>query len=240
MQPAEFRAYHEPALETDEVKHGLVLSALARMVGETPAQVSYWTLRGLGECAIRMGHHSIVLGALNEVQCCTLAELTASSNYPGVVGPDLTANWFTDRAGKLGVRFLEPVPQQIYAISDKPDYPGALGHARPVTIADATLLANWLTTFHQEAVPHDPLPTREELEKPGLEPLLHKNRIYPGLQVPALPPEWLSRRLKFNRDAELQPTGTEHPRCPDLPAPCARPRSRLRAEERDLCSHRSG
>lgn len=35
-----------------------------RMVGETPAQVSYWTLGGPGECAIMMARHSIVLGAL--------------------------------------------------------------------------------------------------------------------------------------------------------------------------------
>jgi predicted GNAT family acetyltransferase len=112
-----------------------------------------------------MARHSIVLGALNDNQCRNLAEFTAHTDYPGVIGRDLTVRWFVDQAQELGVRFLEPVPQQIYAISDKPRYPGAPGHARRVTIADATLLANWLTAFHREAVPHDPLPARDEFER---------------------------------------------------------------------------
>jgi len=164
MQPAEFSAYHEPALEADEVKHGLILNAVARM-GATPVKVAYWTLGRPGECAIKMVPHSIVLGALDKNQCRSLAELTVHIDYPGVVGPDLTAAWFTDRAHKLGIQFLEPVQQQIYSISGMPRYPGAPGHARPVTIEDATLLADWLTAFYREAVPHDPLLAREELER---------------------------------------------------------------------------
>jgi RimJ/RimL family protein N-acetyltransferase len=165
MQPAEFRAYHKPALKRDEVKHGLILNALARMVGKTPAQVLYWTLGAPGECAIMMARHSIVLAVLDENQCRILAESTAHTDYPGVIGPDMTARWFANRARELGVQFLEPIPLQIYAISDKPRYPGAPGRARPVTIDDASLLADWLIAFHQEADPEDPLPAREELER---------------------------------------------------------------------------
>jgi hypothetical protein len=47
MQPAEFKAYHEPALEADEVKHGLILNALARI--GAPVKISYWTLGRPGE-----------------------------------------------------------------------------------------------------------------------------------------------------------------------------------------------
>jgi predicted GNAT family acetyltransferase len=112
-----------------------------------------------------MGHHSIVLGTLDERQCGCLAELTAHTDYPGVIGPEITTRWFTDRARELGLQFLEPVPQQVYSISDKPRYPGASGHARPVTVGDAALFADWLTAFHREAVPHDPVPGREELER---------------------------------------------------------------------------
>jgi predicted GNAT family acetyltransferase len=165
MQPAEFRTYHEPALQSDEVKHGLILNILARMGSKTPVEVSYWTLGGPGECAVRVGRHSIVLGQLDERQCRRLAELTAHTEYPGVIGPEMTARWFTDRARELGLQFLEPVSQQIYSISDKPRYPGVSGHARPVTTDDAALLADWLTAFYREAVPHDPVPTREELER---------------------------------------------------------------------------
>jgi predicted GNAT family acetyltransferase len=166
MNLPEFSAYHRAALESDEVRHGLILNALAavQVDGAKPIDISCWTLGGPGECAIKMGHHSIVLGGLDENQCRRLADLTAHIDYPGVIGPELTARWFTDRAQELGLQFLEPEPQQIYAISGKPRYPGSPGHARPATIKDAALLADWLSAFRGEAVPHDPIPSREELE----------------------------------------------------------------------------
>jgi hypothetical protein len=138
---------------------------LLAWVGETLVEVSCWTLGGPGECAIRMGRHSIVLAALDGGQCGKLAELTAHTGYSGVIGPDLTARWFTDRARQLGLQFLAPVPQRIYSISHNPTYPGASGNARPVTMGDASLLADWLMAFHWEADPQDPVPTREELER---------------------------------------------------------------------------
>jgi hypothetical protein len=112
-----------------------------------------------------MGHNSILLGGLIQDQCRILADLNADSDFPGVIGPDLTARWFTDRARELGLQFLEPEPQQIYPITDKPRYPGSWGQARPATIEDATILADWLLGFCQEAVPNDPIPSREELEQ---------------------------------------------------------------------------
>jgi hypothetical protein len=119
---------------------------------------------------LKMEHHSIVLGALDQSQCRKLAEVTAHTNYPGVIGPDLTARWFTDRARELGLQFREPEPQQIYSISDKPRYPGAPGCARPVVgVRDATLLVEWVIAFHREALPHDSIPTREELERAASE-----------------------------------------------------------------------
>jgi len=159
-----FSEYHGPALELDEVRHGLIVNALANLVGTKSVEFSYWTLGRPGACAIKIGEHSIVVGALDEGQCRRLADITVHTDYPGVVGPDLTAKWFTDRAHELGLQFHEPEPQRIYAISAKPSYPGAPGCARPATIQDAPLLADWLTAFYQEAVPHDPVPPREELE----------------------------------------------------------------------------
>jgi RimJ/RimL family protein N-acetyltransferase len=152
-------------LEHDEVRHGLILNALAQVESGKPIDLSCWTLGEPGECAIKMGHHSIVLGALDEDQCRRLADWTADREYPGVIGPEMTGRWFADRARELGLQFLEPEPQRINSISDKPLYPGASGHARPVTIEDAPLLADWLIAFHREAVPHDPVPARENLER---------------------------------------------------------------------------
>src|SRR5260370_27594527 len=133
MSLPDFRAHHGEALELDEVKHGLILNAVAQAGSRKSVEVFCWTLGGPGECAIKMGHHSIVLGALDENQCRIFAELTARLDYPGVIGPGVTARWFTVRARELGLQFLEPEPQQIYSISDEPRYPGSPGHARPTT-----------------------------------------------------------------------------------------------------------
>jgi predicted GNAT family acetyltransferase len=165
MSLPDFSAHHGEALELDEVKHGLILNVLAQAGGTKSVEVFCWTLGGPGECAIKMGDHSIVLGALDQNQCRSLAESTAHTDYPGVIGPDMTARWFTERARELSLQFLEPVSMQIYSISDKPRYPGSPGHARPTTVEDATLLADWLIAFHREAVPHDRVPPREELER---------------------------------------------------------------------------
>jgi predicted GNAT family acetyltransferase len=165
VQPVQFRAYHEPALEFDEVRHGLILNVLAQVKSRKLIDLRCWTLGEPGECAIKIGHHAIVLGTLAEDQCRRLADLTARMDYPGVVGPEMTARWFTDRAGEFGLKFREPVPQQIYSITDKPRFPGACGSARSVGEQDASLLADWLVAFYREAVPQDRLPPREELER---------------------------------------------------------------------------
>ena len=96
-------------------------------------------------------------------------QVDARMQYPGVIGPDLAAKWFTDRARELGVQFLEPEALQFYSINAQPRYPGAFGHAQPVTTGDAALLADWLAAFHQEAVPHYPAPARAELERAASE-----------------------------------------------------------------------
>jgi hypothetical protein len=77
----------------------------------------------------------------------------------------LSAKRFADRAVELGLAFLEPIPQQIHAMSDTPKYPGASGSARLVSPDDAHLFADWMTAFTREATPHDPVPSRERLAK---------------------------------------------------------------------------
>jgi len=118
-----------------------------------------------GQCAMKMGQHSIVLGAPDEAQCRQLAELASQVDYPGVIGPDLTARWFADRAVELGLQFLDPEPQQIHSLTDRPHYPGAAGFARPVKADDSAIFIDWMRAFRREAVPHDPPLTAEELER---------------------------------------------------------------------------
>lgn len=165
MGPAEFAAYHEPALAIDEVRHGAVLGILMQARQGTLAGFMHWTLGGPGQCAVTAARRSLFLGALEKSQCRALAELTAGLGYLGVIGTESTANWVVDRAVELGLRFRDPVPQQICSISGKPRYPGSPGHARPVTARDSTLFVDWMMAFHREAVPHDPPQVREELER---------------------------------------------------------------------------
>ncbi len=165
MQPREFADYHRVALEADEVRHNVILGILGRVAAGDEPQFRHWTLGSPGQCAVQTPPYPIVLGSLEESHCRLLAEQTRALDFPGVVGSDLTAKWFADRAAELGVEFLEPIPQQIHALRDKPQYPGAPGHARLVGTDDASLFADWVIAFTREATPHDPPPDREHLAK---------------------------------------------------------------------------
>jgi RimJ/RimL family protein N-acetyltransferase len=165
MQPEDFVACHRDALERDEVRHNLILAILDRLaVGHAP-EPRWWSLDGPGACAVQVPGYPVVLGDVTQTQCHALADTTRHLDCPGVVGPDRTAPWFAGRAVELGTTFLDPIPQQIHALRTAPRYPGAPGHARIVASSDAALFADWTIAFMREAVPHDPLPSRERLER---------------------------------------------------------------------------
>jgi RimJ/RimL family protein N-acetyltransferase len=165
MDPADFVAFHRPALETDEIRYNVILAILGRVVEDEPADVLLWTLGGPGACAVKTPGRPILLGNMTEAQCRKLAEDTTELDHPGVIGPDLTAKWFVARARELGLEFAEPIVQQLHALTDRPRYPQTSGHARAVTTEDAALFADWLTAFVREATPHDPVPVRDQLER---------------------------------------------------------------------------
>jgi len=163
MQPREFASYHLPALERDEARHSIIIAVLGRLAGENPPKMLRWSLGEPGQCAIKAPGYPIVLGDMNAAQCRALAEATLTLDYPGVVGADDTARWFVERASALGLAFVEPIPQQILALRDKPAYPGVPGHARTVGAADTPVFSDWTVAFVREAVPQDPVPTPEQL-----------------------------------------------------------------------------
>ena len=165
MQPDEFVDFHLSALEANEVRHNVALAMFGRIATDPSLELRRWTLGSPGRCALQMPDRPIMLCELDEMQCRALAEQTRHLDYPGVVGPDLTARWFANRAIELDVQFLEPIPQQIHALSDKPAYPGAPGHSRPIGPEDPSLFADWMTAFIREATPHDAVPAREQLEE---------------------------------------------------------------------------
>ena len=163
MQPSEFAEHHRPALESDEIRHNLILALLGR-VADNP-HIRRWTLGGPGACATQTPGYPIVLGEVTPAQSRALAEETRDLDYPGVVGTDRTAEWFVGRATELGVPFLDPIPQQIHVLREQPKYPGAPGHTRIVVPDDIAVFSEWMIAFQREAVPHEPPPSRERIDK---------------------------------------------------------------------------
>jgi RimJ/RimL family protein N-acetyltransferase len=162
LELAAFVEYHSPALETDEVRHNLMLGLLG---GRFAAELRLWSLGEAGACAIQTPGYPLILGPLSREQCRQLAEETRDMSLPGVVGTDETAKWFVERAVEFGQRFREPFPQRIHALRETPHYPGAPGHSRRVSAADTTVFAEWLLAFFDEAVPNEPKPPRERIEQ---------------------------------------------------------------------------
>ncbi len=162
MTTAEFCAIHVPVLEQNEARHMMMLGILTSAPW---AGVQTWTLGRPGQCAIMRPGGQILLADLDEQQCHAFAEATADLDYTGVIGPAQTAIWFMRRAGELGAAFLEPMPQRIHSLSERPIYPAAPGHARQAMSRDVDILANWLASFVREASPHEVAPSRESVEK---------------------------------------------------------------------------
>jgi RimJ/RimL family protein N-acetyltransferase len=163
--PSEFAEYHRPALEIDEARYNLILANVERLSALPSPDLLYWDLGSPGGCAVQREGYPIVLGEPTREQCLLLAEQTAASNYPGVVGPDATAAWFAHRATQIGLPFREAIPQQIQALRSKPKFPNVNGRPRMVEAADLSLFLEWMTAFSSEAVPDDPAPKREQIER---------------------------------------------------------------------------
>jgi RimJ/RimL family protein N-acetyltransferase len=165
MDLREFAAFHLPAFAGDEIRFNIQIAIITAAVAESAPNFLHWTLGAPGECATKSAGYSILLGRLGRDQCQDLAQAVAGLDYPGVVGADDRAHWFAERAAALGVKFHDAIPQRLHVLSEKPRYPGANGFPREATSADATLLFEWMSAFHREAVPHDPPPEQSRIEK---------------------------------------------------------------------------
>jgi GNAT superfamily N-acetyltransferase len=162
---AAFAALHRPALEVHEARHNMILGRLEAAETSGPLPLRLWTLGGSGQCAVQVTRRHIVLGDLDRDQCGALASMASETDYAGVVGPENTARWFAESAMKRGERFAEPLPQTILALDGDPRFPATPGVPRPAAVEDVSLLHDWLLAFCHEAVPHDPLPVRQDVER---------------------------------------------------------------------------
>ena len=165
MDLQDFAKMHLPALEADEVRFNVQIAVLTAAVTNTPAGFAYWTLGAPGHCAIRSPGRAILLGNLDKTECHKLVQVTTHDDTAGVVGADETAHWFVEQAKSAGMKFEAPIPQRIHVLAEPPRHPTTTGLPRVVTAADAPLLFEWLTAFHQEAVPHDPPVMKEHADK---------------------------------------------------------------------------
>jgi RimJ/RimL family protein N-acetyltransferase len=164
MRDLDFIAFHEAALEADEIRHSLLLSMIGRLRSSPePSNILTWTLGGAGECAMQAYGHPIIFGNLSQEQCRGLAEITKDKDYPGVVGPDETAIEFAEYARGLGLEFSEGVPQQIQVLRTDPAAPKVPGFARHASPDDFEIFNAWTIAFIREAVPNDPIPTASAL-----------------------------------------------------------------------------
>ena len=166
MEIDEFIALHGSALETNAARHNLVLGLLERAKGHVDHGFMLWSLGEPGACAIRTTRvgRGVLLGEVNETQARALARMTTDVDYPNVQGPDETAKWFAAEAETLGLRFHEPEPLRISALSRPPSRPDVPGAARGVTPEDAALLMDWSIAFARDADTHDPAPTPADIE----------------------------------------------------------------------------
>ena len=156
---------HIDALAANSARHNFILSVLELSKTERGREIAMFSVGGPGACAVQAPRRNILLGELGRSHCAALAEETCEGDYSGVVGPDLTAEWFADAARGCGVRFGEPMPQRIYALRGAPGPVTAKGQFRPVSPKDAAVVADWVLAFIDEAVPHDPKPGRDKLEQ---------------------------------------------------------------------------
>jgi RimJ/RimL family protein N-acetyltransferase len=165
MDLRDFADVHLPALELDEVRYNVQIAVLAAAIANTPVGFSYWNLGAPGHCAIRSPGRAMLLGNLEKSECHKLAQDTSHDNNIGVVGSDETAQWFVERAKLAGMKFELPIPMRIHVLAKPPVDPAIPGLARATVAQDSPLLFEWLLTFHNEAIPHDPLVTKERVDE---------------------------------------------------------------------------
>jgi len=171
---AEFLAAAEPTLLLDEAKNNLILGIAGRVRGgrrygdDPPVFV---TVQARGEvlaAAIRTPPFPLILHC--ETECTdAIAVLVdhlveADPKLPGVNGEasasEAFARRWTERTGGAAEVLRE---MRIYVLREAVPPTGVEGRLRPATAKDSSLLAGWMRSFQEEAIPDDPPSNPEEI-----------------------------------------------------------------------------
>jgi uncharacterized protein len=168
IELASFLSRHREALEQDQARHNLMLGLLAR-AEKDPEKVRLWSLGDGAACALQTPPHYLVLGELEGEHCVRLAEEVKDLDFAGCIGSGTVPERLATALAAHGVELVLGMPQRIYVLTDPPKFPGAVGSGRRAEAADKDLYLDWTFRFMEEAVPHDPAPSRKELEQKALE-----------------------------------------------------------------------
>lgn len=157
-------ARHRPALEADPARHNLILGLIERVPGPATGTVWFWGSDAPGACALLWSGRNIVLGDLGRKDALALAAAAKNLPFEGIVGPDDGPRLLAEAFAAHAITFGEPLAQAIHSLDAPPIHPrGAMGSARPVGAADTEAFASYMLAFCREAVPHDPVPTPEQM-----------------------------------------------------------------------------
>lgn len=144
----EFLAAHQETFEKHESKFNILLGLAHRIRKARKADgFRLFSFGRPGACALQLEGRNLVLGELDPEECAKLASHYSNLEYPGVIGPDLVADWFTQNAG--AAHFHPPIDMGIFQLDGAPKKPPVPGRMTRAT--DIYRIVKWLTAFHEEA-----------------------------------------------------------------------------------------
>ncbi len=163
-----FLERHLQALEADQARHNLMLGLMDR-IQKKPTEVRLWSFGDGARCAVQTPPKGIVLGDLTATDCEELALLVKDLDFRACTGNGEVPSRFAQALLPYGIELRLGMPQRIYTLAKPPQYPSTRGKGRAATLTDKPIYIDWTIRFCEEAVAHEPPPSREELEKVALD-----------------------------------------------------------------------
>ena len=163
--PAAFLAAASPWLEQREAEHNLILGIASGLGDEETTdsgEPMYFALLRDGPravaAALRTPPWNLLLSEVDEPAALDLlADDLAGAELPGVTGPPadvrrFAATWTAANGGRTEVAMEEGVYRLARVVDPAP----VIGTSRRATADDRSLLRDWLTAFHAEALSAEP------------------------------------------------------------------------------------
>ncbi len=163
----------EKFLNGDKLIHSFILGIMRRFLEIGKAPQLLVRLVDSDQSLVAAGiqtslSQALIISNYSEKQASTLAELIAKQgiDLPGVNGPKSAVEAFTKRWVEIHNKKSKLCANlRLFSLQKvKPPLPPK-GFPRPAAAEDRNLIFHWLRAFRDEAVPHDPKPSDEDLFK---------------------------------------------------------------------------